>query len=803
MKTVRYFVLFAMFCGGIGWMSPTIVSAVSFDPKTTVFVEAESFADKGGWVVDPQFYDSMGSPMLLAHGLGVPVPKATTNVVFPTAGTYHVFVRTRNWVSPWTTEHAPGKFQLSVNDTKLDTVFGTQGNDWTWQSGGTFQLLSAEKPVQLGLHDLTGFDGRVDALCFSTNPSFIPPNDKHKEFGDLYRFRRAATKLPAIAPAAEGGPFDLVVVGGGIAGVCTAVAAARLGLDVALIQDRPLVGGNNSSEVRVHLQGRTNLPPYPNLGNLVMQLNHSRSGNAMPADYYEDSKKMDLVAAESRVKTFFNTRAIAVEMANGKEGVGNTAGQGGKMVAVIGKHVETGAKYRFAAPLFADCTGDGTIGFLAGADWRMGRESRTETDESQAPETADKMTMGASVQWNTIDTGAPTTFPELPWAIQFTAESIKPMINGDWDWETGLHFDQIYDFERIRDHGLRAAYGHWSYMKNHAAGEWTDRVKNRNFAWVAYIAGKRESRRLLGDVILQEQDVVNQRPWDDASVTTTWTIDLHYPEAKNSKFFPGEEFMTIAKHVRIQPYAIPYRCFYSRNVPNLFMAGRNISVTHVALGTIRVQRTGGMMGEVVGMAASLCKKYDILPRGVYDKHLDELKSLMEKGVAPPPPTAATQGKTVVLPKPPVWLDKAGRNLAPTASVTVSSLHASGTYAAKFVNDKDVRMDSNTARWVSHETDDMPIVTLTWDKPVSLNAVRLLSGQTGSGTPTTPITDFVLQVEKDGKWTDIQGTKTSGNESCDIGIRFQDTTTAKLRLRVDATPGGLARLWEWEVYHLTP
>jgi hypothetical protein len=149
---------------------------------------------------------------------------------------------------------------------------------------------------------------------------------------------------------------------------------------------------------------------------------------------------------------------------------------------------------------------------------------------------------------------------------------------------------------------------------------------------MAYVGGKRESRWLLGDVILKEQDITNAKPFLDACVTTTWEIDLHYSDPKNSKQFPGQEFRSIADMRAIKPYAIPFRCLYSRNVPNLFMAGRDISVTHVALGTVRVQRTCGMMGEVVGMAASLCKKYDTMPRGVYEKYLDDLKALMARGV---------------------------------------------------------------------------------------------------------------------------------------------------------------------------
>ena len=146
--------------------------------------------------------------------------------------------------------------------------------------------------------------------------------------------------------------------------------------------------------------------------------------------------------------------------------------------------------------------------------------------------------MGSSVQWNTADAGHETSFPELPWAIQFNERTIKPSVHGDWDWEAGMTYNQITDMERIRDIGLRAAYGHWSYMKNHMQGEWAKKVKNLQLNWVAYVAGKRESRRLLGDFVLREQDIVGAKEYPDASVTTTWSIDLHYPEPSNLKDFP-------------------------------------------------------------------------------------------------------------------------------------------------------------------------------------------------------------------------------------------------------------------------
>ena len=148
---------------------------------------------------------------------------------------------------------------------------------------------------------------------------------------------------------------------------------------------------------------------------------------------------------------------------------------------------------------------------------------------------------------------------------------------------------------------------------------------------MAYIAGKRESRRLLGDHVLTENDLINEVVYSDASFTTTWSIDLHYPDPQNSAHFPGAEFKSICVHGKTNPYAVPYRCLYSRNVNNLFMAGRDISVTHIGLGTVRVMRTCGMMGEVVGMAASLCREHNTTPRDIYLHHFDEMKSLMERG----------------------------------------------------------------------------------------------------------------------------------------------------------------------------
>ncbi|MBQ7813926.1 MAG: FAD-dependent oxidoreductase, partial [Thermoguttaceae bacterium] len=286
------------------------------DRPQTLWVEAESFADRGGWVLDTQAMDVMGSPYLLAHGIGVPVADAKTTLRFPKAGEYKVYARTRNWVAPWRPEETPGTFQIAVDGKKTETVFGTNGAEWSWQEGAPIAISADKLEVEVSLCDMTGFDGRVDALVFSAD-GFVPP----EEIDAMKPLRLAARGLSAEYQSVENGKvYDLVVVGGGIAGTCAAISAARLGASVALVQDRPVLGGNGSAEIRVHLNGDVNLPPYPNLGNLTYLLGPHGGGNGREASHYKDRTRFELVSAEKNIDLFLNVRVNAVEAAKSESG---------------------------------------------------------------------------------------------------------------------------------------------------------------------------------------------------------------------------------------------------------------------------------------------------------------------------------------------------------------------------------------------------------------------------------------------------------------------------------------------------
>ena len=568
-----------------------------------VWVEAEQFQQRGGWIVDAQFMDQMGSAYLLAHGLGEPVEPAETIVTFDIPGKYKIWVRTKDW-APF--PKGPGKFTISVESKMLPVILGQDGNaEWHWEYAG--EILVKRGKAKLSLNDLTGFEGRVDAVYFTKKEADKPPS--HAK--ELEVFRRQMLRLPA-GPE-EAGTFDLVVAGGGVAGICAAIQAARLGLKVALIQNRPVLGGNNSSEVRLPMAGDIYRNLYPKLGRIVRELNTGTTAEIASAEQYGDMRKLAVVKNEKNITLFLSTHVYAAEK------------NGNHLTAVLARHTETSKEYRFRSPLFADCTGDAVLGVVAGASYRSGRESKQMTGEPKAPLKEDNLTMGVTNHWFAAWEKQPSEFPECPWAVCFSEEYHLKNTASAWFWESGFYQDKVEQAEAIRDYNFRVIYGHWAYLKNRREKEYAQ----WKLQWVSFIAGKRESRRLVGDLVLSESDILSRICYPDACVTSTWGIDLHYPDPHNGQYFPGAEFLGIADHNRdFEPYHIPYRCFYSKDIDNLFMAGRNISVTHIALGTVRVMQTTGMMGEVVGMAAYLCKKHRCSPREIYSHYLPELINML-------------------------------------------------------------------------------------------------------------------------------------------------------------------------------
>ncbi len=566
-----------------------------------LLVEAESFDRKEGWGLDQQAMDVMGSPYLIAHGLGYPVHDAYTEVEFPEKGVYHAYVRTFNWTSPWHKGEGPGKFYLAVDGKRLPRLLGATGDSWEWQYAGEVKI--GKLYARLSLQDQTGLDGRCDAIYFTTAKNQVPPSGVE----ELAAFRKKMLKLPA--EPEDAGTYDLVVVGAGVAGMCAATAASRLGLKVALIQDRPFLGGNSSHEIHVGLGGKKQLPPYPNVGNLVEEF----------CDHNTHYVRQKLYFAPHLVTLYLNCRATKVEM------------NGNIIVAVIAKHTENSKEFKFKAKLFADCTGDAVIGAAAGADYYMGRESKaTYNEKIYAPDVADKRMMGSTIAWFSVERSKPTSFPVFKYGMNIDKRSYIKATTGAWNWEVGFFLDPILEVEKIRDQKLLAIYSNWSYLKNEYKDD--DTFARRDLTFTSYVVGKRESRRLMGDLVLTENDIVNHVLYNDGCVTATWPLDVHFPDSANARQFPGMEFLSRTMFTEHKPYPIPYRCFYSRNIDNLFMAGRDISTSHAAMGATRLQKTCGMMGEVVGMAASVCIQKNANPRGVYTSYFEDLKALMNVGV---------------------------------------------------------------------------------------------------------------------------------------------------------------------------
>jgi len=415
---------------------------------------------------------------------------------------------------------------------------------------------------------------------------------------------------------------DLCVTGGGMAGIAAALSAARHGARVLLMHDRPVLGGNASSECRVHVCGADRQNAIPNmretgiLEELRME-NLYRNPNRNFSIW--DTILYEAVAYEPNITLLLNCSCI------------DAATDGPRIARVTGWQLTTQTYHVVSAKIFADCSGDSILAPLTGARYRMGREGRHEYGESIAPEQPDNRTMGMSLLFQTRKYDTPQPFEPPEWAERFdTCDDLPYGAHGHRWWQMGYWWVElggedhtIHDTERLRDELIRISYGVWDHIKNRCPHV-RDDAANWALDWMQFLPGRRESRRYIGDHVLTQLDIEAGGRFDDIVAYGGWSMDDHHPSGFRSARlgYPATIF-----HHAPSPYGIPYRCLYSCNVENLMFAGRNASCTHAAMSSTRVMATGCVMGQAVGTAAAIAIEKGITPRGI-NEHIDQLQQTL-------------------------------------------------------------------------------------------------------------------------------------------------------------------------------
>lgn len=409
---------------------------------------------------------------------------------------------------------------------------------------------------------------------------------------------------------------DLCIVGGGMAGMCAAIAAARHGSKVVLIQDRPVLGGNASSEIRMNIGGA--LGPNKRETGLLEEIEMENLYRNPTACYsIWDSVLYEKVRFEANITLLLNCTCTEAELDDSN---------GTRINAVKGWQLTTETWHTVEATLFADCSGDSILAPLTGAEFRYGREAASEFGESIEPEQADGHTMGLSCLFQIRETDRPQPFTPPSWANKYDSDDDLPYRPHDkrtnfWWIELGGDRDAIHEAEEIKDELLKIVFGVWDHMKNRG----DHGVENWVIDWIGFLPGKRESRRYVGDYILTQNDIEAEGKFDDLVAYGGWSMDDHFPAGFHHK----GSHPTIY-HAAPSPYGIPYRSLYSKNIDNLFFAGRNISATHAAMSSTRVMGTCAMLGQAIGTAAAIAVRDNLSPRGVYQHRVRELQqTLME------------------------------------------------------------------------------------------------------------------------------------------------------------------------------
>lgn len=586
----------------------------------------------------------------------------------------------------------------------------------------------------------------------------------------------------------------LLVAGGGIAGVCCALAAARLGTRVMLCQDRSVLGGNASSEVRMHIVGATGLSGGEELqnelreGGVIEELrldlavqNPQRSPALMDLLLYDKCRR------EPNLTLLLNTTVVSAVV------------EDGLIREVRAERPSTEDAFIIRARTFIDCTGDGRLGIEAGAPFMRGRESKAQFGESLAQDEADAKTLGSSIMFQARKHDRPMPFEAPPWARRFTADDFKLRPYGQSGFDLGLEYgywwiewggclDTLKDNERIRDELLAITLGVWDFVKNHSdidASHWA-------LEWVGFVPGKRESRRFIGQHILTEGDLLSSRPFPDAIAYGGWPIDTHPPEGVDA---PNEPPCT--QHHLPYLYDIPLRCCVSTGPRNLMFAGRNLSATHIAFASTRVMATCAVIGQGVGTAAALALRQNILPADIVAD--EELVHAIQQQLLRD--DSYLIGVSNDDPHDLVHLAAQITSSSSQAGTNAENIRSGHTrIVTKLPPD---RQQPGLHRWMSGE---LPAtLEIRWSAPVSLREVvlvfdtglhRLLTlsqadGYTqkmfwGRPQPET-VRDYDLSVETPNGWQTVGSIQNNHQRLRRHGLTEPATTTA-LRLHITATNG---------------
>lgn len=699
---------------------------IQLNAKAIVWIEAEKFENHGGWTNDWQFIDQMGSSYLMAIGYGTPVADAKTTINITKAGRYRLWVRTKDWLP----EFHPGKFDIQINGQKSKNTFGKSGKKgWLWEDGGIFMIASGE--TTLVLHDLTGYYGRCDVIVLSSDLDWRPPSEKDKISALRKKYSSISQEIKDM------GTYDVVVVGGGVAGTLAAVSAARQGAKTALIQNRGELGGNASLEHLIPPVGavQNQLSPAereydPRETGIIEEVN--LYGGQQYATYGKlwPNRLKRLAEAEPNLDLFLNTHAIDTEMKNENE-----------ILSVVCLDIPLSQRIRFKGKIFIDCTGNGTIGLWAGAEYMFGKESKRMFNETKAPDEPKNHTLPSSLKYWYLPSDEPQPFEAPPWVYSFpSCSDFEPImlrhplmdrIDRQWVIELGGTENIYENAEEVRDDLFRLIYGLWDHMKNHCTDPANAGAMNMKLAWVGHVLSKRETYRLKGDYVMSERDVTEQPLLEDRVAYGGWGLDDH-----PSLGFFDETQLNDHTHRGIW-HSIPYRSLYSKNINNLMMAGRNISVTHVALTATRVMLTTGVIGHAAGTAAGMCINKNTTPRGIYQHHLNELQQqLMKEGAY-----------LIDLPN----MDTSDLALLAKASAS-SELQPASNAINGFSRAKLPAISPNANKklnaWIPDSTMIGPHrLQLDWERPQKFNVVHVVFQNRGELAPNK----FMLEIQKDENW----------------------------------------------------